>query len=197
MNHDLSGKTIAMLATDGVEQQELEEPRDALQKAGATVHVVSVHGGSIRAWNHRDWGDEIAVDRTLDEVSAEDYDGLVVPGGVMSPDALRTHPGAVSLVREFDQADKPMASLCHGPWMMVEADVVNGRRLTSWPSLRTDLVHAGAQWEDSEVVVDCGVVTSRGPDDLPAFCARMVEEMAEGRHPRHRSGSSDQDRPQG
>jgi protease I len=182
MSHDLNGRTIAILATDGFEQSELTEPKRALEDAGATVHVVSPKSGSIRGWNHTDWGDEVPVDRGLEQVRPEDYDDLVLPGGQINPDKLRLEPRAVEFVRAFFAAGKPVGAICHRPWLLVEADVVRGREVTSWPSLRTDLRNAGAQWVDREVVVDQGLVTSRKPDDLPAFNAKIIEEFAEGRH---------------
>lgn len=182
MSHDLNGRTIAILATDGFEQSELTEPKRALEDAGATVHVISPKSGSIRGWNHTDWGDEVPVDRGLEQARPEDYDGLVLPGGQINPDKLRLEPRAVEFVRAFFAAGKPVGAICHGPWLLVEADVVRGREVTSWPSLRTDLRNAGAHWVDREVVVDQGLVTSRKPDDIPAFNAKIIEEFAEGRH---------------
>lgn len=191
MATDLSQKTIAVLATDGFEQSELLEPVEALKNAGATVHIVSLEAGEIKGWNHTDWGQSVSVTKTVDEVSAEDYDGLMIPGGQINPDLLRINERAVEFVREFDRAEKPIASICHGPWVLIEAGIVEGRTMTSYPSIRTDLENAGADWVDEEVVVDNGIVTSRKPDDLPAFCSKMVEEMAEGRHPRrHPAGTT-------
>jgi protease I len=185
MAAELEGRRIAILATDGVEQVELTRPREALAAAGAEVHVISPKGGrgtSIRGWDHREWGEDIDVDVALVEARADAYDALLLPGGTMSPDQLRMEPDAVAFVRAFFEAHKPVAAICHGPWMLVEAGVVEGRKLTSWPSIRTDLVNAGAEWVDQEVVVDQGLVTSRGPDDLEAFCREMIEEFAEGPH---------------
>jgi protease I len=176
----LSGKRVAMLATDGVEQVELTEPRKALDAAGANTKVVSPKSGSIKGWNFTNWGDDIEVDVVLDSTSPDDFDALMLPGGVINPDTLRTIPSAVDFVRGFFEAGKPVASICHGPWMLVEADVVHGRNVTSWPSLRTDLRNAGANWTDSEVVIDHGLVTSRKPDDIPAFSKSMIEQFAEG-----------------
>lgn len=178
----LNGKRVAILATDGVEQVELEEPRRALENAGAETSVVSPAEESVRAWRHDHWGDTIPVDEPLSRASANDFDALLIPGGVMSPDRLRTNDSAVEFVRSFFKQTKPVAAICHGPWMLVEANVVNGRKVTSWPSLETDLENAGAKWVDREVVVDQGLVTSRKPDDIPAFNARMIEEFAEGKH---------------
>jgi protease I len=184
MPQDLNGKTIAILATDGFEQSELTEPKRALEQAGATVHVVAPKSGKIRGWQHTDWGDEVAVDRTLEEANPADYQALVLPGGQMNPDKLRLEPKAVRFAHAFFEAGKPVGAICHGPWLLVEADVVRGRTVTSWPSIRTDLKNAGADWVDREVVVDQGLVTSRKPDDIPAFNAKIIEEFAEGRHER-------------
>ena len=178
----LSGKKIAVLATDGFEQIELTQPVEALKAAGAEVEIVSPKSGSIQGFKHHDKGDQTQVDRTLEQASSGDYDGLVLPGGVINPDALRLEEGAISFIRDFVQASKPIAAICHGPWTLIDAGAVDGRKMTSWPSLKTDLTNAGAEWVDQEVVVDDGLVTSRNPDDLPAFCAKMVEEFCEGRH---------------
>jgi protease I len=183
----LSGKRVAILATDGVEQVELTEPRKALDAAGATTKVVSPKSGSIKGWNHTEWGDPIKVDVTLDNASPDDYDALLLPGGVMNPDHLRMNENAVTFVRAFFEAGKPVAAICHGPWLLVEADVVRGRNVTSWPSLQTDLRNAGANWTDSQVVTDHGLVTSRKPDDIPAFNRKMIEEFAEGVHEEQRA----------
>lgn len=173
---------VAFLATDMVEQAELTAPWDAVKGEGWDAELVSIEAGTIQAANHHDKADTFTVDRTLDEVDAADYDALVVPGGVANPDAMRTEPDAVGFVRDFFEQGKPVAVICHGPWMLVEADVVRGRRLTSWPSLRTDIRNAGGDWRDEPVVVDNGLVTSRKPDDLDAFCQKLVEEIREGRH---------------
>lgn len=178
----LEGKKVAVLATHGAERSELLEPMTALREAGATVHLIAPQGGTIRTWKDKNWADEVPVDRTLAEARPEEYDALVLPGGVINPDTLRTIPEAVAFVRAFAEAGKPIGAICHGPWLLVEADVVRGRRVTSWPSVRTDLKNAGAQWEDAEVVVDQGLVTSRKPADLPAFNRKLVEEIAEGVH---------------
>ena len=183
----LSGKRVAILATDGVEQIELIEPRKALDAAGATTKVVSLKSGSIKGFNHDKPGDDIKVDTVLGSTSADDFDALLLPGGVANPDKLRTIPAAVDLVRAFFEAGKPVAAICHGPWLLVEADVVHGRNVTSWPSLHTDLKNAGANWTDSEVVTDHGLVTSRKPSDIPAFNKKMIEEFAEGFHEAQRA----------
>ena len=181
-NYDLTHKKIAILATDGFEQVELTKPRAAIEEAGATTHIVSLEKGKIQGFNHTDKGDQFEVEKTADEAKAEDYDGLVLPGGVHNPDALRLSSPAISFVRDFFLQHKPVAAICHGPWVLVEADVVKGRTLTSWPSLRTDIQNAGGNWVDEEVHCDEGLVTSRKPDDLEAFCAKAVEEFAEGKH---------------
>ncbi len=180
----LEGRRIAFLATDGVEQVELTEPWKAVEAAGAKPELISLESGSIQGFQHTDKGDTFPVDRSLDEADPGDYDGLVLPGGVHNPDALRTDERAVRFVQAFFREGKPAGVICHGPWMLVEADVVRGRTVTSWPSLETDIRNAGGQWVDEEVVVDNGLVTSRKPDDLPAFCAKLVEELAEGKHDR-------------
>ncbi len=182
MSHQLSEKKIAFLATDGFEQVELTKPWQAIEGAGATVELISLESGTIQGVNHDQKADTFDVDRTIDEVSADDYHGLVLPGGVFNPDALRVNDQAVSFVRDFFTQHKPVAAICHGPWTLIEADVVRGRRVTSWPSLRTDLINAGADWVDEECVCDQGLVTSRNPDDIPAFCAKAIEEFAEGKH---------------
>jgi protease I len=178
----LSGKRVAILATDGFEQAELEEPKKALEAAGARAEVVSPAEKQIKGWNHTDWGTPVAVDVALDRADPESYDALLLPGGVINPDKLRMLPKAVAFVRSFLDAKKPIAAICHGPWTLIDAGGVRGRRLTSWPSLRSDLINAGAEWLDQEVVVDKGIVTSRKPDDIPAFNRKMIEEFAEGRH---------------
>lgn len=181
----LKGKTIAILATDGVEQSELEEPRAAFEQAGARTLLVSPHSGQIQAVTHQQNGRKFAVDVELSDANPDGFDALLLPGGVANPDALRIIPEAVSFVRHFAEAGKPIAAICHGPWALVEADLVRGRTLTSWPSLMTDLKNAGAIWVDREVVVDRGLVTSRKPDDLPAFISKAIEEFHEGRHESH------------
>ena len=183
-NRDLSGKRVAILATDGVEQVELTEPRDALRDAGALTKVVAPKKGKIKAWQHGKWGDEITVDLPLEDARADDFDALMIPGGVMNPDHLRMDKRAVQFVRDFYVSGKPIAAICHAPWMLAEADIVRGRTVTSWPSLQTDLRNAGADWVDREVVTDEGLVTSRKPADIPAFNRKMIEEFTEGYHPR-------------
>jgi protease I len=178
----LHGKRIACLATDGVEEIEYVQPREAVEKAGAAVDLVSIKDGSIQAFNHLDKAKAYEVDVTAAKADPDRYDGLVLPGGVANPDFLRTDPDAVRFVRAFFDAGKPVGAICHGPWTLIEAGVVEGRTLTSWPSLRTDLANAGATWIDEECYVDRGLVTSRKPADLPAFCAKIVEEFAEGKH---------------
>jgi protease I len=178
----LSGRRVAVLATDGFEQSELEKPVEALKAAGAAVEVISPKSGQIQGMEHDQKGRMTAVDRELNSANPTDYDALVLPGGVANPDALRLEPKAIAFVRSFADAKKPIAAICHGPWTLINAEAVEGRKMTSWPSLEADLRNAGAQWVDEEVVVDDGLVTSRKPDDLPAFCAKMIEEFAEGRH---------------
>jgi len=178
----LEGKKVAFLATDGVEQVELTEPWKAVEQQGGTPELVSLESGEIQGFDHLDKDQTFAVDKTVSEANADDYDGLVLPGGVANPDFLRADEDAVSFTRAFFEAGKPVAAICHGPWTLVEADVVRGRTLTSWPSLKTDIENAGGEWVDEEVHVDAGLVTSRKPDDLPAFCDKLVEEICEGRH---------------
>jgi protease I len=180
MPSNLNGKRIAILATDGYEQSELTEPRKALDQAGATTVVISLKDGEIKGWNHTDWGESVRVDKTLAKSSPEEFDALVLPGGVMNPDHLRMDQKAVEFVREFAATGKPVAAICHGPWMLAEAGVVKGKTVTSWPSIRTDLVNAGAQWVDQEVVSDGQFITSRKPDDIPAFSRRVIEAVSRG-----------------
>ncbi|RYG14012.1 MAG: type 1 glutamine amidotransferase [Burkholderiales bacterium] len=170
-------KRVAILATDGFEQSELMEPQKRLKEAGFDVDVVSLKGGSIRGWEGKDWGDSVEVDVLLSEVSVEDYDALVLPGGVINPDKLRMEADVVDFVRGFDEAEKPLAAICHGPWLLAESGVANGRKVTSWPSLRTDLTNAGATWSDEEVVVDGHLITSRKPDDIPAFNQAIIDAL--------------------
>ena len=178
----LDGKTVAFLAAEGVEQVELTEPWKAVEQAGGTPRLVSVNDGDVQAFNHLDKSDTFPVDATASDADADDFDALVLPGGVANPDRLRTDEDAVAFVRGFFERGKPVAAICHAPWTLIEADVVRGRTVTSWPSLQTDLRNAGANWVDREVHVDQGLVTSRKPDDLPAFCEKLVEEFCEGVH---------------
>jgi protease I len=180
MANELQGKRIAFLAADGVEQVELTEPWTAVENAGAEPQLLSIKKGEIQGFQHLDKADTFPVDKVVSEADAADYEGLVLPGGVANPDFLRTDEDAVQFVRSFFEQGKPVGVICHGPWTLVEADVVRGRRITSWPSLRTDIRNAGGNWVDDEVVVDAGLVSSRKPDDLPAFCAKIVEEFGEG-----------------
>jgi len=182
MAQELNQKKVAILATDGVEQIELTQPKQALEDAGAQTHVISPQNGSIQGWNHYDKADQIPVDKALDQANPSDYDALVLPGGALNPDQLRTNQQAVQFVKAFFEAGKPVAAICHGPWTLIEAEVVNGRTVTSWPSLQTDLRNAGANWVDQEVVVDRGLITSRNPHDIPAFNRKMIEAIAEGKH---------------
>jgi protease I len=182
MAQDLTGLTVAILVENGFEQVELTEPRNALQQAGAETHIVSPRAGTVKGWQHREWGDEFEVDVPLADASPDDYDALVLPGGVMNPDRLRADEKVQQFVRAFFDAGKPVAAICHAPWTLIDAGVAAGRRLTSYRSLMTDLKNAGADWVNEEVVVDRGLVTSRGPDDLPAFNRKMLEEFAEGQH---------------
>jgi protease I len=182
MSASLKGKIIAILATDGFEQSELMEPRKYLEGAGAKTEVVSLKAGTIKGWNHADWGASVRVDKTLDTARAEDYDALVLPGGVINPDHLRMEPKAVDFVRQFVSAGKTIGAICHGPWTLLETGALAGRTVTSWPSLRTDLKNAGANWVDKEVVTDGQFITSRKPDDIPAFSKALVESVAQNAH---------------
>lgn len=178
-------RKIAILATDGFEESELKSPKETLENEGWTAEVISLKPGEIKSWKEGNWGGTVAVDHTLDEVSASDYDALVLPGGVINPDKLRMDENAVAFVKEFFEAKKPVAAICHGPWTLINAEVVEGREMTSYASIRKDLENAGAIWTDEEVVVDMGLVTSRSPKDLPAFNRKMVEEIKEGVHNRN------------
>lgn len=175
---NLKGKKIAILATDGFEQSELLKPKSALEAEGAETSVVSLKAGEIKGWNEKDWGDSIGVDLTVDEADPNRFDALLLPGGVMNPDKLRMNPKAVEFARSFFDAGKPIAAICHGPWLLVEAGIVKNKTLTSWPSLKTDIVNAGGKWVDREVVNDSGITTSRKPDDIPAFNRVMIQEFA-------------------
>jgi protease I len=190
MTNDITGQKVAFLATEGVEQVELEQPWQAVEDAGGEPELVSLDEGEVQAFQHLDKGDTFPVDRTAKGARADDYAGLVLPGGVANPDFLRMDEDAVRFVREFFEQGKPVAAICHGPWILIEADVVEGRTLTSFPSLKTDLRNAGATWVDEEVHVDGGLTTSRNPEDLPAFCSKLVEELAEGVHEEQRESVS-------
>ena len=179
---ELNGKKIAILATNGFEQAELEVPRDRLKKAGATVDIVSLAAGKIKGWDQKDWGRPVKVDKTLDEVSAEEYDAIVLPGGQINPDLLRVEPKALKFIKDIFDAKKVVAAICHAPWLLIETGIAKGRKMTSFKSIKSDVANAGAKWEDSEVVVDQGVITSRNPGDLEAFSAKIIEEVKEGRH---------------
>jgi len=182
----LKGKKVAIIAADMVEQVELVEPRKALDEAGAETHLISMKPGEIQAFNHFDPADKHKVDKAIEEVDASDYDALMIPGGVGNPDQLRGDENIVSFVRDFFKAGKPVAAICHGPWVLVEAGVLRDRKVTSWPTLQTDIRNAGGNWVDKEVVVDHGLVTSRKPDDIPAFNDKMIEEFCEGKHAEQR-----------
>jgi protease I len=184
MGNRLAGKKVAILVADGFEQVELTEPRKALDEAGALTYVVSPQETEVQGFNHDEKGDKIRVDMPLHTADSRQFDALLLPGGVMNPDHLRTNSAAVNFVASFFDDDKPVAAICHGPWTLVEADKVRGRKLTSWPSLKTDIRNAGGEWTDEQVVADNGLVTSRKPDDIPAFNQKMIEEFAEGRHRR-------------
>jgi len=183
MANELQGKKIAFIATEGVEQVELTEPWKAVEQAGAQPELISIEDSEFHAWNHFDKGDAFTPDKTAEEAQVGDYDALVLPGGVANPDQLRTDENVVGFIRDFAATGKPIGVICHGPWTLIEAGVVKGRTITSWPSVHTDLINAGANWVDKEVVVDAGLVSSRKPDDLPAFNAKIIEEFAEGTHP--------------
>lgn len=184
MKITLEGRRVAILVENGFEQVELTEPRNALEEAGARTTLVSPAPTKVKGWKYVEWGDDFDVDLPLDEADPDDFDALLLPGGVMNPDKLRMNTAAVAFVRSFFDQKKPIASICHGPWMLVEADVVRGRRVTSYWSIKTDLKNAGAEWVDEEVVTDQGIVTSRHPKDIPAFNGKMIEEFSEGKHAR-------------
>lgn len=191
MADNINGLKVAILVADGFEQQELTGPREALDAAGADTMIVSpVEGGEVEGWNHYDKGDKFPVDVHLTDANPGDFDALLLPGGVANPDQLRMKPEAVKFVKDFFDAGKPVAVICHGPWTLIEAGVVKGRKMTSWPSVKTDLINAGADWVDEEVVVDNGLVSSRKPDDIPAFNKKMIEEFAEGSHNRGRGAGT-------
>lgn len=182
MAEKLSGKKVAILAADGFEEVELTKPRAALEEAGATIVVVSLKSGKIQGMNHADKGGAVPVDMALNDAKPEDFDALMIPGGLMNPDSLRSSDEALEFVRHFFREGKPVAAICHAPWVLIDAGVIRGRTVTSWPAIKTDVRNAGANWVDQEVVVDNGLVTSRKPDDIPAFNKKMVEEFCEGRH---------------
>ncbi|HET9334113.1 MAG TPA: type 1 glutamine amidotransferase domain-containing protein [Gemmatimonadota bacterium] len=192
MKNDLSGKRVAIVVANGFEQIEMTDPREALDEAGAETDLVSIEDGEVKGWEHTEWGETFDVEVPIDDADPDDYDALLLPGGVMSPDRLRRDERVLAFVRAFFEAGKPVAAICHGPWTLIDAGVVEGRRVTSYPSIRKDLENAGAEWVDEQVVVDQGLVTSRKPDDLPAFDAKMIEEFAEGRHAgqREKSGAT-------
>jgi protease I len=179
---NLENRKVAILITDGFEESEFTEPRNALVNAGATVHVVSLYEQPIKSWTDGNWGSEFQVNKVVDQVSASEYDSLVLPGGVINPDKLRRSSIAVNFVRDFVEQNKPVSAICHGPWLLAEAGVLKDRKITSFSSIKTDMINAGANWVDQEVVVDQGLTTSRTPKDLPAFCDKMLEEIAEGKH---------------
>jgi protease I len=182
--NELSGKKVAILVANGFEQVEMTEPRKALEEAGAGTDLVSPEQGRVRAWNFTEWGESFKVDVPLSQATPDDYDAILLPGGVMNPDTLRQNTQAVDFVRSFVDSGKPIASICHGPWTLIEANAVRGRKMTSYPSIKTDMKNAGANWVDQEVCTDDGIVTSRRPDDIPAFNRKMIEEFREGAHRR-------------
>jgi protease I len=189
MGTELKGKRIAFLATDGVEQVELTEPWKAVEQAGGTPELISLESGTIQGFDHHDKGETFSVAETVEDADPTEYDGLVLPGGVINPDILRTDKDAMGFVKTFFEQGKPVGAICHGPWSLVETGIVKGRKVTSWPSLKTDIENAGGSWVDEELVVDRGLFTSRKPDDLPAFCAKLVEEMGEGVHAEQREAA--------
>lgn len=195
MAQKLEGKRVAFVVCDGFEQVELTGPKERLEELGATCEIVSPTEGKVKGWKHVEWGDELDVDVPLGRASADDYDAVVLPGGAMNPDKLRVVPEAQAFVRKFVEAGKPVAAICHGPWTLIDAGLVEGRRVTSWPTLKTDLVNAGAEWVDEEVVVDDGIITSRKPDDIPAFTDKIAEELLEPPHGEARRRAAAPQRP--
>jgi protease I len=191
MAEQLNGKKVAIVVADGFEQVEMTEPRKALEDSGAQTQIISLKKGKVKGWQHTDWGDEFDVDQTIDQAKAEDFDALLLPGGVMNPDKLRRNPAVQKFVRSFFDAGKPVAAICHGPWTLIDAGVARGRKMTSYESIQSDLKNAGVLWSDEPVVVDKGLVTSRKPDDIPKFNAKMIEEFAEGKHLGQRGPKSD------
>ena len=190
MSKQLEGKKVAILATDGFEQVELTDPKKNLESAGATVEVLSIKTGKIKGWNHTDWGTSVQVDHLVKEAKVEDYDALVLPGGQMNPDSLRIDKNAIAFIEAFVKSGKPVAAICHGPWTLIEAGVVEGRKMTSWPSVRTDLQNAGARWVDEEVVQDGNIITSRKPDDIPAFSKTVIEAISTGSSKHRMAGAA-------
>ncbi|HET9680341.1 MAG TPA: type 1 glutamine amidotransferase domain-containing protein [Gammaproteobacteria bacterium] len=188
MTKNISGKQIAILVADGFEKSELLKPRKALDEGDAVTYVISPVEEKVKSWDGGNWGESVAVDVRLEDANADNYDALLLPGGVINPDKLRINKTAIEFIKAFFDSKKPVAAICHGPWTLINAGVVKGKRMTSWPSLEADLTNAGAQWVDEEVVVDQGLVTSRKPDDIPAFCNKMVEEIAEGKHEARKAG---------
>lgn len=182
MEAKLNGKRVAIVVADGFEQSEFEEPLKTLKKEGAMVDVISLKKGSIKSWKDKNWGQEFEATVGIEDANSDDYDALVLPGGVINPDTLRTNEDVIAFVRDFLEDEKPVAAICHGPWTLIETGFLKGRKMTSYESIKTDLINAGVEWVDEEVVVDEGLVTSRSPKDLPAFCEKMVEEIAEGVH---------------
>ena len=179
MEHTVRGLKIAIVVANGFEQSEMVEPKKALEQAGAKTFIVSPIEGKIKGWKNKNWGDEFAVDKNIEQVKVEDFDGLVLPGGVMNPDTLRLYPSVINFIEGFVKTNKPIAAICHGPWTLIDAEAVKGKKITSWPSIKTDLINAGAQWVDEEVVQDGNIITSRKPGDLPAFNSAYLALLAQ------------------